>query len=214
MTGTNTEVGKTYVSALLARAFVSRRLRVGVYKPVASGCVRDGDRLYSEDAEQLWLAADKPLTMEDVTPQCFAAAVAPNVAARMVGTSVDAKLLRSGLDAWRDFDVTLVEGVGGLMSPVSDEDLVVDLACEFGFPLIVVVANELGCINHTLQTLEVARQRGLTVAGLILNSASPTQDVSCETNQQEIARWSDVRILACVRWGDTELEFDSLNLTL
>ena len=210
VTGTNTEVGKTYVSSLLAQALVSRGLRVGVYKPVASGCAFKDGQLHSEDAEQLWVAAGKPLSLIDVTPQRFAAPLAPNVAARNEGRSVDPGLLRTGLEVWNEFDFTIVEGVGGLLSPISDDDLVVDLAADFGLPILVVVANGLGCINHTLLTLKVAQARGLLVAGLVLNSATTKQDDSYQTNQTEIERWSDVPVVACVRWDDTFIDLSRL----
>ena len=135
ITGTDTEVGKTFVTSLIARASREKGANVGVYKPVASGCMLRGDDLFSEDAEQLWIAAGRPKTLGDVTPQRFAAPLAPNIAAKAEGKRIDAELLRSGLEAWRDSDVVLVEGVGGLMSPISDDDLVRDLAVDFGFPL-------------------------------------------------------------------------------
>ena len=210
MTGTNTEVGKTYVSALLARTLVSQQVTVGVYKPVASGCLPRNGHLHSDDAEQLWQAAGKPLTVEAVTPQRFVAAVAPNVAARLEGRSVCPTLLREGLHAWKDYDVTIVEGVGGLMSPISDQDLVVDLAVDFEFPVLIVVANELGCINQTLQTIEVARARGLEVKGIVLNAAKQSRDVSCETNRNEIVRWTDIPIVATVGWGDITIDLTPL----
>lgn len=204
VSGTNTEVGKTYVTALLARWFRDRKRSVGVYKPVASGCTMRDGKLHSEDAEQLWLAAGKPQTLEAVTPQCFAAALAPNVAARNETSEVNATLLRSGIECWNDYDVVLVEGVGGLMSPISDHDLVVDLAVDFAFPLIIVAANELGCINSTLQTLAVAESRGLTVAGIVLNQASTDPDASCDSNASELRRWTNVPI-ATVHWGEETL---------
>lgn len=210
ITGTNTGVGKTYVTALIAQQLVATGRRVGVYKPAASGCeLRDGQWV-SEDAEQLWRAAGKPKTLEAVAPQRFAAAVAPNVAARLEGKRVDSPLLREGLQTWRDYDVTLVEGVGGLMSPISDDDLVIDLAAEFAFPLMIVVANELGCINQTLQTIEVAQNRGLEVAGIVFNLATSVQDESCETNQKEISRWTKTPVLATVRLGATAIELAPL----
>lgn len=205
VTGTNTGVGKTYVTSLLAKQFLAQGKRVGVYKPVASGCIERDGSWVSEDAEQLWIAAGKPQSIDAVTPQLFAAAVAPNVAARMEGKCVNATALREGLHAWNGYDVTLVEGVGGLMSPLSDSDLVIDLAVEFSFPIIVVVGNELGCINQTLQTIEVAKQRQLQIAGIILNSATKARDDSCLTNQAEISRWTDVPIVGSLGWGDKEI---------
>src|SRR5262245_10809292 len=142
ITGTGTGVGKTYVAALIARALAASGKRVGVYKPAASGCEKRGGQLVSKDAEALWEAAGRPGTLEQVCPQLFGAALAPHLAARAEGREVDATLLRTGIRFWQEAsDIVLVEGVGGLMSPVSEEDYNADLAAEFGYPLVVVAAN-------------------------------------------------------------------------
>jgi dethiobiotin synthetase len=202
ITGTGTGVGKTYVSALIAKSLVAAGKKVGVYKPVASGCeLRDGT-LVSADAVGLWEAAGRPGTLEQVCPQLFAAPLAPHLAARAEGKRVDAALLRSGLDVWREsFDIVLVEGAGGLMSPISDDDYNADLAEEFGLPLVVVAANVLGTINATLQTLIVADtfRNGLSVAGIILNSPQPiANDPSTDSNADELARRCVAPLLANV----------------
>ena len=169
ITGTGTGVGKTYVAALIARALREAGKRVGVYKPVASGCEMRGGALVSPDAVALWEAAGRPGTLEQVCPQMFAAPLAPHLAARAEGRRVDAAAAcATGIDFWRETsDIVLVEGAGGLMSPISDDDYNADLAAEFGYPLVVVAANELGTINATLQTLITAStyRDGLDVAG-------------------------------------------------
>ena len=134
VTGTGTDVGKTYVGSLLAAGLLERGLRVGVYKPVASGCRREEERLVADDAEQLWRSAGRPKSLHDVTPQRFEAPVAPNVAARSEGVPVDEDLLRRGIKTWCDCDCVLVEGAGGILSPVSDNDLVADFGCRFRLP--------------------------------------------------------------------------------
>ena len=105
----------------------------------------------------LWQAAGSPGELEHVCPQRFAAPLAPHLAARKEGKQLDPVLLRSGLDYWRErSDFLLVEGAGGLMSPLGDDEYVADLAHDFGFPLVVVAQNQIGVINQTLQTLIVA----------------------------------------------------------
>jgi dethiobiotin synthetase len=205
ITGTSTGVGKTYVAALIAKSLVASGKRVGVYKPVASGCeLRDG-RMFSEDATSLWEAAGRPGTIEQVCPQMFAAPLAPHLAARAEGNRVDETLLRSGLDYWREScDIMLVEGAGGLMSPISDDNYNADLAEEFGFPLVVVAANELGTINATLQTLIVADtfREGLRVAGVVLNSPRQVaDDPSVESNADELVRRCVAPLLANISFG-------------
>ncbi len=204
VTGTDTEVGKTYVAALIARCLVASGHRVGVYKPAASGCRQEGDTTISDDALALWRAAGRPGDFDRVCPQRFLAPVAPHLAARAEDKQLDGELLRSGLDYWRDnSDVILVEGVGGLMSPLGEGDYVADLAEEFGFPLVVVSRNVLGTVNQTLQTLITAAtfRDGLPIAGVVLNHPMcPSGDASLATNRQELAARCVPPILAEVRW--------------
>ena len=171
---------------------------------MASGCVRDGEALGSEDAVALWEAAGRPGDLEHVCPQRFEAPLAPHLAAQQAGGRVDEELLRSGLAHWlAHSDVVLVEGVGGLMSPISDTDYVADLAYEFGFPLILVAPNVLGAINQTLQTLITAAtfQEGLNVAGVVLNDLRPAgDDVSVSSNRSELESRAVPPVLAQLGW--------------
>ena len=218
ITGTDTEIGKTYVTALIAKALVAVGLRVGVYKPVASGCVQGESELVSEDALALWEAARRPANLTYVCPQLFAAPLAPHLAARAEGKKVDAELLREGIGFWQDCSaVVLVEGAGGLMSPISDDDYVADLAFDLGYPLIVVSPNRLGTINATLQTLITAAtfREGLSVAGVVLNDVSPAaDDASLVSNRSELEQHCVPPILAHVGWNATAFdeEVDWLSL--
>jgi dethiobiotin synthetase len=210
--GTSTEVGKTHVAAMIARALVAEGRRVGVYKPAASGCRREGDGLVADDAAALWNAAGRPGDLERVCPQRFLAPLAPPCAAREEGRRVDAALLRSGVDCWRTTcELVLVEGAGGLMSPLGDgaRDYNIDVAADLGFPLVLVAANELGVINQVLQALLAAHVRapGLPVAGLVLNHAARRDDdASLATNASELARRAGVPILADVAFGRDEFD--------
>jgi dethiobiotin synthetase len=186
ITGIDTNVGKTYVTALIARQLVAAGKHVGVYKPAASGCAGDE----TDDPFVLWDAAGRPATIDAVCPQRFAAPLAPHLAARAEGKEVDVELLRTGIDFWRSCsDIILVEGIGGLMSPVSDDEYVADLAHDFGFPLIVIASNTLGVINQTLQTLITAAtfRDGLEVAGIILNDRQPLADLNDDSTQSNAA---------------------------
>jgi dethiobiotin synthetase len=212
ITGTSTEIGKTHVAAMIARALVADGRRVGVYKPAASGCRREGeaptsDQLVAEDAVMLWEAAGRPRTLEDVCPQRFLAPLAPHRAAREEGRRVDAALLRSGLEPWlASSEIILVEGAGGLMSPLGDEDYNIDLAAEFGFPLVIVAANELGVINATLQTIITAQARApqLPIAGVVLNKATRRAgDASLASNAEELRARCPVPLLVTLAYGDS-----------
>ncbi|MEN6451053.1 MAG: dethiobiotin synthase [Thermoguttaceae bacterium] len=227
ITGTDTGVGKTYVGGLIARQLAAQGHRVGVYKPAASGCLRQNGTLVSEDAVALWEAAGRPGDLEHVCPQRFAAPLAPHLAAAAEGRRLDAELMRRGLDYWRErSDVLLVEGAGGLLSPMGEREYNADLAAAFGLPLVVVARNVLGCVNHALQTLVVAAtfgrwqnptapilwggvgqngsSEGLPVAGIVMNEpvAPPADDASLSLNARELANRCTVPLLAEIAWGD------------
>jgi dethiobiotin synthetase len=210
VTGNDTGVGKTHVAAMIARAAAAQGLRVGVYKPVASGCRSESGSLISDDAKELWSAAGSPGELEHVCPQRFAAPLSPHLAAQAEGKELDAALLRSGLDYWRDrSDFLIVEGAGGLMSPLGDDEYVADLAHDLGYPLIVVARNQIGVINQTLQTMIVAMtfRDGLNIAGIVLNRAAvPDDDPSLHDNRRQLEMRSVPPVLAEVRFGQQEFD--------
>ena len=210
VTGTDTGVGKTYVGAMIARALRAAGHRVGVYKPAASDCRRVRGELVSDDAVALWEAAGRPGLLDRVCPQCFSAPLAPHLAARAEGKRLDPELLRRGLEYWRRrSDVILVEGAGGLMSPLGDDEYVADLAYEIGVPLVVVARNALGTINQTLQTLIAAAtfRDGLEVAGIVLNHpVPPGNDPIIATNRGELAARCVPPVLAEVAWNGADFD--------
>ena len=215
ITGSDTGVGKTYVAALIARALCKQGHTVGVYKPVASGCREKGKKLFCEDAALLWEAAGKPGELARVCPQMFSAPLAPNLAAAKEGRHVDPRLLRTGVRYWQErSEIVLIEGAGGLMSPLTDDEYNADLAYDLGYPLIVVVPNRLGVINQALMTLIAAAtfREGLAISGVVLNQPLPVvgDDWSVESNAGELSRHCVPPILAEVRHAE---EFRSKNST-
>ena len=199
ITGTDTGVGKTYVACAIIRVLRERGTRVGAYKPAVTGSRPGPNGPIWDDVTRLQAALGGEVSPERICPQRFHAPLAPPVAARQEGNVVDAALLRRGIEWWNDqADVVIVEGVGGLLSPLTETETVADVARDFGFPLIVVARLSLGTINHTLLTLEAARNRRLHVAGIVLNQtvAADPDDRSIETNAQELRRRCDVLILA------------------
>jgi len=171
VTGTDTDVGKTVAAALIARTLRGAGCRVGVYKPVASGLASlDAP---GGDPSLLWEAAGRPRSLNEVCPQRFTAAIAPPRAAAAEGRAVDESLLRTGLAAWRDFDIVIAEAAGGLFSPLGTTTLGVDLARDLGFPLVVVDSARLGAIGRTLATVTAARASGLRIAACVLSEVRP-----------------------------------------
>ena len=167
--GTDTDVGKTAVAVALISSLRAGGVRVGAYKPVASGVAGAGG-----DADRLWEAAGRPLSLDSVCPQSFAAAIAPADAARAAGREIDEELLRRGIEPWRAAcDCVVVEGAGGLFSPLAPGTLVADLAREFALPLVIVDAARLGLVGRTLMAVRAARAEGLRVAAVVVSQTLP-----------------------------------------
>jgi dethiobiotin synthetase len=205
VTGTDTGIGKTFIAAMIARTLAASGCRVGVYKPLASGCAWEKGRLACPDAVCLWEAAGRPGTLDEVCPQRFRAPLAPHLAARAEGREIDRGLISRQLDHWRSrSDVVIVEGAGGLMSPISDDESNANLAAEFGYPLILVTANRIGVIHQVLATLAAARLHmpPLPIAGVVLNQASQSDDPSLVSNRGELAARIEPPVLADVRHGE------------
>jgi dethiobiotin synthetase len=193
ITGTDTGVGKTHVAALIARELTAAGSRVGVYKPTASGCTRDAHgNLTSDDARILWEAAGRHGEFRHVCPQCFAAPLAPHLAAKAEGRQIDMQLLVDGLLYWDELsDLILVEGAGGLFSPISETQLNIDLAREIGFPIVIVAPNRLGTIHGVLSTVIAVDTwaNDLTIGTVVLNEATADPaDPSRASNFAEIRR--------------------------
>jgi dethiobiotin synthetase len=197
ITGTDTGVGKTLVAAALVRLLRQQGRRVGACKPVATGAGLVRGQLVSEDSLRLAEAAG--VAVEDVTRWTFAEPAAPPVAARQAGTTLHLKdLIAHTRGAARDVDILIVEGVGGLLCPLTEGETVADLATALGIPLVVVARRSLGTLNHTLLTVEVACQRGLAVAGVVISETTPPASLAEESNVEELRRRLPVPILAVV----------------
>ncbi|MBL8794525.1 MAG: dethiobiotin synthase [Planctomycetia bacterium] len=200
-TGTDTGVGKTVVTAQVARWLRAQGQPVRVCKPVATGGRPVAGGLLCEDTEQLAAAVGHAQTADEITPWAFAEPVAPPVAARLAGKPLTLADLISAVRAnVRPDALLLVEGVGGLLCPLTERATVADLLAELGLPAVVVARRSLGTLNHTLLTLEVARGRGLPVAGVVVSETTPPHDLADQTNIEELRRRIDVPLLAVVPW--------------
>lgn len=196
VTATGTDIGKTYVSAALLSAWRAQGHGVAATKPLMSGF--DEDALEQSDAGRLLAAMGRAVTPASVTEVCLhrlAPPLAPNVAMRQAGIAqnynqilgfVEGRL-KAG-DGWH-----LVEGAGGVMSPVTDETLQIDLMADLRLPIILVTAPYLGSVSHTLTALEVLGARGLTVAAVVVSEPS-VHGSDIISFGEELRRFSDVNL--------------------
>jgi dethiobiotin synthetase len=195
ITATDTGVGKTEVACALLRGHRARGLDLGAMKPAQSGHA-PGE---PSDADRLREAAGDRDPVELVCPYTFAAPLAPAVAARLEARTVSLERI---LDAARALAARhaalLVEGAGGLLTPLTERESYADLAVALGLPVLVVARAGLGTVNHTALTCEALRSRGLAVHGVVLNRTSPAGDASEPYNAAEIERLTGARVLASV----------------
>lgn len=196
VTGTGTGVGKTVVAGALAAGLRARGARVAVFKPVLTGVDEEPPAGWPRDDELLAGAAGVPTA--GVAMSRYGPPVSPHLAAALAGEviSLDA-LVHAAQHVARNADVLVVEGVGGLLVPLSAEATVRDLALALGFGVVVAAHPGLGTINHTLMTLEVARRSGLGILGVVLSPWPAEPTVMHESNRDTIAASGKVDV-ACL----------------
>ena len=172
--GTDTEIGKTFITcALLHTARRAGFSALGM-KPIAAGAERVGGEWLNEDAARLRAAGSFDPGLVDLNPVCLRSPIAPHIAAAEEGIAIDeGAILAAYQRLCVHADVVLVEGVGGFRVPLGPDRDTADLAVAFGLPVILVVGMRLGCINHALLTADAIRARGLNLAGWVANQVDP-----------------------------------------
>lgn len=202
VTGTDTGVGKTTVSRALLAAATARGLRTRCLKPAESGCERAADgALVPRDARALWEASERSQPLESVCLYRFEEPVAPGVAATRLGMTIDFDAIALSVAAIRADapDLLLVEGAGGLLVPLGVGRNIADLAVILGLPLLIIARPTLGTINHTLLTVEAARNRGLSVRAVIFSASSTAADPDAvRSNAEEITAACGVPVLGAL----------------
>lgn len=196
ITGTDTEVGKTVVSAGLALVLRERGVKVGIMKPIATGCYGTDERLISHDAAFLMEAAENqypPLH----SPARFRNPLSPNVAAMLEKKEINIdRILKCYRELQKHYDFLIVEGIGGIMVPLKKDYYVMNLIRDMKLPIVIVSYAGLGAINHTLLTVDAAMVRGIDIKGVIFNRASVSNYSLAEmTNPKVIHDLSGVPIL-------------------
>jgi dethiobiotin synthetase len=201
ITGTDTGVGKTYVTRLILETLRHARIDAVGYKPVASG-----DR---EDAKIL-AAASGGLDLDVVNPLSFQTAVAPYVACMLENRMLDPATLIAGYRALAAQHATvLVEGAGGWEVPLSPGYRIADLAADLALPVVVVAGNRLGVLNHVLLTVAAIQARGLVCAGIVLNQLEDEMDTAMITNKGILEDLAGVPLLDHIIHGQDFLDVET-----
>ena len=204
ITGTNTNIGKTVVTAAMAAALHRLGVRVGICKPISTGCrrlpqhnnptVTDDDFICADAvfcARAAQLDTQDNVLMRYCAPLRFGVESSPHVAARMEGRPIRWKRVADAFDWWQEnCDVLLVEGVGGWLVPLDEHDFTIaDLATILRLPVLVVTNAELGTLNYTALTVQAIHQRSLTVAGVVINQVPEHRTLVHESNLTELPRF-------------------------
>jgi dethiobiotin synthetase len=191
ITGTDTGVGKTIVTAALAAILRKLGFKVGVMKPIETGCRMENGHFLPQDALFLRAAAESSAPLDLINPYAFAEPIAPAIAADLAGVTIDIDYIHQCyLRLLAEHEIVLVEGAGGLLVPVNSQSTMHDIAVALDLPLFIVARNVLGVINHTALTVHVSQKRS-PVVGVILNQIEPPEaaDPSTVLNKHALIRW-------------------------
>lgn len=179
ITGTDTEIGKTWASAALVTKLQQQGYKVAVMKPIASGCEVTENGLRNEDALLLQATCHVDLPYDWVNPYRFEPPIAPHLAASLANINIDlTKIVHIHQQLAKQVDIVIVEGVGGWRVPIDEQHTLVDLVRLLQAEVILVVGLRLGCINHALLTTEVIQQDGCVMTAWIANTLSVDYDVT------------------------------------
>jgi dethiobiotin synthetase len=200
ITGTDTDAGKTYVTCLLLESLRRAGRSVAGYKPFVCGP--------RTDAHQLLDSSSPGLTLEEVNPVWLKSSAAPYAAGLLENKPVSIDVARAGFHhlAAR-FEEVLIEGAGGWEVPLTASETLADFAQSLGLPVVLVVNNRLGALNHTILTVRNIQARGLRCAGVILNHVGEERDAASISNRMVLERFLEVPILAEVMHGETEMDW-------
>lgn len=210
ITGTDTEIGKTWVASALIRHLVTAGYRVAGMKPVASGCEVTDQGLRNDDALRLIAESNVNLPYALVNPFAYEPAIAPHIAARAAERPIDIKKI-SGLAKTIEADYLIVEGVGGWCVPLGETSMLAELAKATADEVIVVVGMRLGCINHALLTAAQIRKDGMKIKGWIANHVDPNMHVQSE-NLATLQALMPCPLLGILPWNDSSRKFPELKL--
>ena len=203
ITGTDTGVGKTQIAGAIARLLTNAGVHVVPRKPVESGCVLSGDDLIPGDALTLRTAAKSTQALDQVCPYQFHPAISPERAAAQAGKIITLNELESAcLNGSDSGQFLLVEAAGGFYSPLAHKLRCADLAARLGLPVMLVVADRLGCINHTLLSIDAIHSAGLTVSAVILNQPATCPDTEMD-NAADLQQWLEYPVIQIQHQSDS-----------
>ena len=209
ITATGTDIGKTYVSALIVKKMRESGFDCGYFKPVLSGVVEKDGKLVESDCNYVVNTAKIPTSADDCVAYWWKEAVSPHLAAKRAGMEIDINHIKSEFTKKnKEYDYLLIEGAGGITCPLRLENgekyILKDLIKELQAPIVIVADGGLGTINSTLLTVEYAKANGIKVAGIILNNYN-TDSFMQQDNLKQVEYLTGVKVVATVGKNQNEI---------
>lgn len=215
ITGTDTGVGKTLVCTALVKLFRSYGKDVGVMKPVMTGVKSNLEKTSANDAYILKRTSDTDDSLDLINPYCFKEPISPHLAARLNNQEIDEKLIKDNFNKIKiRHEIVIMEGIGGISVPFSDNFFIGDLIRELNLPAIIVARASLGTINHTLLSIHYAKRIGIEIAGVIINNMPENPSLAERANPGEIERLTNVPVLGVIpeiKIGDVSINLTNKN---
>ena len=194
ITGTDTDVGKTYIGKQIVSLLYEINVSILPRKPIESGCELMNDQLRPADASYYYDAVDKNIPLTDICPFRFQPSISPQRAARLVKQPITTQEVKDVcLKNCTSDDFLFVEGAGGFYSPLCEDGLNADLAKALQLPVMLIAKDQLGCINHILLTADAIQKMGLTLCAVILNRKDVTHDDAMD-NLDDLKKYFEIPI--------------------
>ena len=209
ITATGTDVGKTYVSALILKKMRESGLNAGYFKPVLSGVVEKMGKLTESDCNFVVSTAKIPTTADDCVAYWWKEAVSPHLAAERAGVNIDIEKIKHAFEKkQKEYDYLLIEGAGGITCPLKlkngEKYLLKDLIKELETNIIIVADGGLGTINSTLLTVEYAKQNNIKIEGIILNNFNPDNFMH-QDNLKQVEYLTGIKVISTVQQNQTDI---------
>jgi len=215
VTGTDTNVGKTYISCQIALALKQKHINVLPRKPVESGCKLVKGVLLPEDASLLLNASQTSSSLDEVCPYRFAQAISPSVAAKLSGESLSLEQLKIAcLNNISDNDFLLVEGAGGFYSPICEDALNADLANELKLPVILITEDRVGAVNQVLLTINAIETYKLNLLAIVLSSPTINPQIKHANNLSELSHLTNYPIFSTPYSQSIPVELSEMLISL
>ena len=211
ITGTDTDIGKTFVSCVLCKCIAQKGYKVGYYKPLQSGAYLENGILKAPDIEFI----KKYISIPCGYSYLLEGEVSPYLAAKLAKKEININKIQNDIDNFcKNLDIAIIEGAGGLYCPAANNMTYADIIKQLNIPLIIVTTADLGRLNHVLMTVECARFKGIDIKGIIINKIQSKPSLSQKHFIEELKNFCDVNILCTIEDGFNLAKNCSLDINL